>query len=244
VLRNLCGAENIKDSSILKIADDGLSFDLRKGAASKVVYEYRRQEYSATVSLFYNRTFQRNKEGTNVWDGSYSASFHPDYSVLIEVQSNSEIEARRHWLHFDAKYRLDIKKWKAELANAPEEIEAEIEQSLDLQSKALDEDQKDTFKRGDLYKMHTYRDALLGSRGAYILFPGTGEIEEVFIRYPGSRYPLAPFYFPSVGAFQLRPFELKNQSNLEVFLSSALEQIIKSEEYVEEAGFFRLTVGS
>jgi hypothetical protein len=31
---------------------------------------------------------------------------------------------------------------------------------------------------------------------------------------------------------------------LETFLSSVLEQIIKTEEYVEEAGFFRPTIGN
>ena len=28
------------------------------------------------------------------------------------------------------------------------------------------------FKKADLYKMHTYRDAIRGCRGAYVLYPG------------------------------------------------------------------------
>ena len=29
-----------------------------------------------------------------------------------------------------------------------------------------------TFKKEDIYKMHTYRDAIRGCRGAYMLYPG------------------------------------------------------------------------
>jgi predicted component of viral defense system (DUF524 family) len=34
-----------------------------------------------------------------------------------------------------------------------------------------------TYRRGDLYKMHTYRDAIR-ARTVWVLYPGTGELEE------------------------------------------------------------------
>ena len=125
------------------------------------------------------------------------------------------------------------------MEDSPDQVEADIEEDLTSEIQNLDRDQKDTFKRGDLYKMHTYRDALLGSRGAYILFPGSGEDEEIFIRHPGSRYPSAPYHFPSVGAFQLRPYENAGQrNNLEEFLTTVLDQIITTKQYQEEEGRF------
>ena len=30
----------------------------------------------------------------------------------------------------------------------------------------------DIFKNGDIYKMHTYKDSILKSHGAYVLYPG------------------------------------------------------------------------
>lgn len=75
---------------------------------------------------------------------------------------------------------------------------------------------KDKFKNEDVYKMHTYKDALKGTRGAYVLYPGKKdkiyrEIEEDVV--------------PSVGAFPLTPGwsdgENKNQIKLH------LERVLK-----------------
>ncbi len=243
VLRALCGPENVGRSSLMRTSDGGFSLDLRKGTASKLAFDYRRAPGPAMgVSLFYNRTFRRNEEGSGAWDGSYSAGFHPDYSILIEVpRADTAARVTRHWLHFDAKYRLDIRQWHAEIEDTTEAVEVDIEQDLLGQAKSLDADQKDTFKRGDLYKMHTYRDALLGSRGAYILFPGSSEREEIYIRHPGTRYPQASPYVPGVGAFQLRPSNNGEQvSNLGVFIAAVLEQLTGAgtTSYLEEQGLF------
>jgi predicted component of viral defense system (DUF524 family) len=35
------------------------------------------------------------------------------------------------------------------------------------------EERRGIFKRGDIYKMHTYRDALPAARSVWILYPGT-----------------------------------------------------------------------
>lgn len=242
-LRTICGPERLRGSSLVRLSNGGFSLDLRKGAASKLAFEYHHASGpTMSVSLFYNRTFRRNDEGSAIWDGSFSAGFHPDFSILIEVPGHAaHTETTRHWLHFDAKYRLDIRQWRAEIEDTAQAIEVDIEQDLREQANILDADEKDTFKRGDLYKMHTYRDAILGSRGAFILFPGTGQHEEVFIRYPGERYPTASYNFPSVGAFQLRPVNNDDQqSNLEAFIASVLVQlaVTKGRSYMEETGLF------
>jgi hypothetical protein len=237
-LRNICGPENKRKESLLRQSHEGLTLHLRKGVDSRVSFVYRRDPLSPMgVSLFYNRTFRRNPEGKNFWEGSYSAAFHPDYSILIEVPLSTGMDVR-HWLHFDAKYKLDLRKWRNEVSDTPVEVEAEVEQQLPGTSNQ-DAEQKDVYKRSDLYKMHTYRDALLGSRGAYILFPGTGDDEEIFIRYPGARYPGSPYHFPSVGAFQLRPdHSATQQSNLQDFLFEVFKQVSCTEAYDEESAFF------
>src|SRR5205809_7693561 len=57
------------------------------------------------VSLFYNRRFRRPSRNLLSWDGSYTAFFDPDYSISITVDHGAS--AQKHWLHFDAKYRLE-----------------------------------------------------------------------------------------------------------------------------------------
>jgi len=90
-----------------------------------------------------------------------------------------------HWLHFDSKYRLDFSKWKSELS------------STDIAS---------SFKREDIHKMHTYRDAVLGTRGSYVLYPGNERINELYVRNPDKGYRDTALK-PSVGAFPLKPTE-------------------------------------
>jgi hypothetical protein len=77
----------------------------------------------------------------NQLSASYSTPLRPDFSW---------IENERLAVVFDAKFRLD---------------------SADLRSQSTSEEEGARAKREDLYKMHTYRDAL-GVRAALCLYPG------------------------------------------------------------------------
>lgn len=71
------------------------------------------------------------------------------------------------WLHFDAKYRLEA-----------------VGEST-------------TASRDDVLKMHAYRDAIHGSAGAYVLYPGREAVS----------YQAGGALLPGVGAFPLSPSE-------------------------------------
>lgn len=229
VLRAICGHEIAGGGNLIRQTDDGLNVVLRRGTESKVQFRFTDATgRTAVISLFYNRKFERSVN--QVWDGSYSAQLNPDFSVLIDVVADEE---RVHWLHFDAKYRLDLQQWKAEVANNVEVLEA-VESEL-----TTEEDKRNaaTYKRTDLLKMHTYRDALLGSRGSYVLFPGTFDAEEVFIRYPGVEYTEGGQHIPSVGAFQANPSHQTQQSHrLERFIRACVERLVSATGYQEETG--------
>ncbi len=77
----------------------------------------------------------------------------PDATLSVRVLGS----AQHHYLHFDAKYRLDLKQT---LADEPDEADTGSGGS----------------KREDLLKMHAYRDAIRGSAAAYVLFPGSGDV--------------------------------------------------------------------
>ena len=80
--------------------------------------------------------------------GSYSVTFRPDVVV------RKFIEGREHCLVLDAKLKFD----GARL--------------VDLEDYDPD-DWPRSATRADLYKMHTYRDALEHAVGAFVLYPGT-----------------------------------------------------------------------
>jgi predicted component of viral defense system (DUF524 family) len=229
VLRNMCGDELRDAGNLIRETEDGLSVVLRRGTESRVQFRFKdEQGRSALISLYYNRKFERSNN--DVWDGSYSAQLNPDFSILVDVVADPD---RMHWLHFDAKYRLDITQWKSEVSDGTkllEEIENELTTHEDARTSV-------TYKRTDLLKMHTYRDALLGSRGSYVLFPGTENAEDVFIRFPGVEYTENSIPVPSVGAFQASPSHQVTQANrLERFIRTCIEGLVSATGYQEENG--------
>lgn len=234
VLRSVCGGEIESQQSLIREAEDGLSVVLRRGTESRLRFRYQDAEgRSAVVSLFYNRRFVRSPAGSTAWNGSYSANLNPDFSILIDVVADAE-EDRVHWLHFDAKYRLDVDQWRSEITDNLEELPR-----LEAELATNDEDRRisATYKRADLFKMHTYRDALLGSRGSYVLFPGSEHTTEVFIRYPGIEGMDEGRHIPGVGAFQANPSRQNLQSQqVAQFITRCIERLVRGAGYQEETG--------
>ncbi len=142
-----------------------------------VTFIHTRKDKEVTLVLYYNRDFSKIDDSATQWADSYSGVFNPDISISIEMNDTS------HWIHFDAKYRLDLSKFKTELKGG---------------------DPVSSFKQEDIHKMHTYRDAVLGTRGSYVLYPGREQIYQLFVRNPENSYR-DKYCMPSVGAFPLKP---------------------------------------
>lgn len=98
-------------------------------------------------TLIYNRHFAHKK-------GSYSVPLRPDFALMKGDQAR---------VVFDAKFRFEVKP-------LAEEGTEEDEYDMDVASG----DVKRVVKHADLYKMHTYKDAL-GIDLAVVLYPGTEE---------------------------------------------------------------------
>ncbi|MBF8251599.1 MAG: hypothetical protein HW382_1227, partial [Deltaproteobacteria bacterium] len=129
------------------------------------------------VHFYYNRTFcptGRKKELLAC--GSYTHIFRPDYPLVIfpdeyaladrdPLKSEALAENKGHiaYLHFDAKFRVELlnqlfgKEYKS-VSEEESEIPADIQQQLDAEHQETSI--ADIYKRGDLYKMHTYNDAI------------------------------------------------------------------------------------
>lgn len=137
------------------------------------------------VQFSYNRTF---KGGAGFpAQGSWSRQMRPDYTLSLWPDGFEQEEAEKQELithvHFDAKYKVD-----------------HLVQMFGAEEDDLTEDKVSqrtgTYKRGDLLKMHAYRDAIRRSAGAYVIYPGKD-----------NPMPFRGFHelLPGLGAFTLRP---------------------------------------
>ncbi len=109
-------------------------------------------EYLQGVKLYYNKTYSPSK------NTSYSLPMRPDISL----------ETKNGLYIFDAKFKMydnDIK----DIKNAKDK-ESEDKK---LDDRELEENASFTFKHGDIYKMHTYKDSIKNVKSAVMLYPGT-----------------------------------------------------------------------
>ena len=111
------------------------------------------------------------------------------YSTPLRPDVIVEIDGHRH--AFDAKYRLD-----------------RFETSEDNS-----DDGMATYKRADLYKMHTYRDAIARLQTAFVVYPGS---EFVFFDRSGAKCatPMELERPDGVGAIPLRPIDVNPATSL------------------------------
>lgn len=236
ILLEIC--TEVKGGNFLRVSEDGLRVELRKGIRSECRFEFSDSlGVKAQVSLFYNKRFTRPKAPSVSWSGSYTASFDPDFSLRV---SSFNSDASVHWLHFDAKYRLERQQADS-LFNCDEDGDVVGIGAMDYRTEV-----NRVHKQEDLYKMHTYRDAILGSRGAYVLFPGDGVGGEhmqpkpnFFVRHPSALGGFGTHRIPSVGAFDLAPGGKPEQTAaIGELLRVVLEAVCSGAAYDEESGVF------
>ena len=174
-----------------------------KGKRSSKKFKFNVRGHDVIIELFYNLTFSDKSDYH-----SYSLAFKPDYTLLITTPVN------QHFIHFDAKYRSEL-----EIINFYEKIgeksNSEIEKEIDKRDSL--EEKEYVFKDADIYKMHTYKDSILSTSGAYVLYPGTK-----------SKYFLQEdLIIPSVGAFSLTPGNTEvEEDNLARFIKIVIETLL------------------
>ena len=146
------------------------------------------------VDLHYNKTFDLKHKKFM----SYSLPLKPDFSIIV---SNRSFSDRKFVINFDAKYKT---KPKINLNYTNDEL---------LYTDCWE---------FDVYKMHTYRDALIHSWGSYVLFPGKKEalyIKPIELLDTDISWK---FKIPSVGAIPLIPGSDKDEQ-----LDNKLSEILK-----------------
>jgi predicted component of viral defense system (DUF524 family) len=202
-------------SDLIEKRDDGLHLKLRRDQEEILSGIVEKPELGRRfrVEFHFNETFSDK-------NASWSHSMRPDCSLRIaplEGEQESFFYGEDVWVHFDAKYRYDVNEDKSD------EEEQMIQQTKGVPVR-------------DLNKMHTYRDAIRRSSGAYVIYPGD-EGKETYQKYHE--------ILPGLGAFSLRPTDPNHESDvrsglhtIRSFIDEILEHIADQRTEHERARYW------
>jgi predicted component of viral defense system (DUF524 family) len=184
---------------------DGLNLMVKQGKHTALSGVFNSGNRNLKIKFSYNRTF---KGGTNYKEkkaGSFTTTLRPDYTLSVWPAEFEEHKAEENELivhiHFDAKYKVVQFEYNTTDSGLEEEEENE---------------QKGTYKNVDLLKMHTYKDAIRRTGGAYVLYPGSEKKE------------IRGFHeiIPGLGAFAINPSENNTGINdLSRFIDLVIENL-------------------
>lgn len=206
---------------LVHVSRDAMDLDLRYGKASRFCGSVSRLGRTLKLELWFNRTFGKR----NGVAASWSRPMRPDCSLLISPVCYSGHSVEPVWLHFDAKYRVDSLR---EIMTPTFET---IEQEINFVDRRSDAERRGDARTDDLAKMHTYRDALRRSAGAYILYPGeSGELSQEYHEL-----------LPGLGAFALKPAHTDQSDGLPLlrkFLSDVIDHVSLQTSQHERSRFW------
>ena len=188
---------------------DHINLNIVQGKTQMVRGKQATYSRLLNVAFYYNRSFNKvsEKEDPIHKAGSWTMTMRPDYTLSLWPGNITEEEAERQELivhiHFDAKYRLN----KIMLVDSDTESETDFDLKEEKQQQELN-----IYKRGDLLKMHAYKDAIRRTSGAYVLYPGEKNRE------------LRGFHeiIPGLGAFRIRPAYWQEDS---IYLKQFLAEV-------------------
>src|SRR5699024_1507824 len=190
--------------NFIEETNDKLGLKLKQGKHLPLEGIFETKNRKLHVQFSFNKTFSGDNEYPS--GGSWTRSMRPDYTLSIwpfgitEEQANAQ-ELIVH-LHFDAKYKVE--NLTTLFGQEDENLDQEKEQ-----------ERKGTYKRADLLKMHSYRDSIRRTAGAYILYPG-GEGKKEWRGFHE--------IVPGLGAFTMKPNrENDGSTELRNFLKDVIQ---------------------
>ena len=198
-----------------------------KPVGSKPIYVIRTAS-GLLIALYYNRTFNGRKSEAAPRTPSYSVELKPDYTVEIiktkdgglqvknrdtymalrdQIENQPEKGGATSYIHFDAKFRIN---------NVRE----------------LSEEDPTKAKPADIYKMHTYNEAIYGTVTSIILYPGKAPNEKKGDE--DAMYTKFTDLVPGVSALAVRPDkEATGNACSERAIDTLKERLIKIIELID-----------
>lgn len=239
VIKLMEGCESLEAGETPFISTDRekLTVSLKEGKQSCQAFVIR--NLGTRINLYYNRTFAPTDFHTTKYEGSYSRPFRPDYTLAIFPDKyhggidGGERKAVKDgeviYIHFDAKYRItDLTSFVGKGNDSNEFGESEF-----IDEKAAEV--SNTYKRGDLLKMHTYNDAIRRTIGSYVLYPGDAATSE-----SGKKvFSLYDEILPGVGAFAIKPsISAQGENELRDFITSLIAEKSKGNSRLNRLKYY------
>lgn len=223
--------EPLTKKDLVDIEDEKIDLSLKQGKMRMV--SGRQETFSRwlNVAFYYNRTFSNatGKEDPIHEAGSWSMTMRPDYTLSLWPGLIDEKEAEKQELithiHFDAKYRLN------KILLEDKDVDKNINDDL---AEEKQEQELKIYRRGDLLKMHAYKDAIRRTSGAYVLYPGNDP-----------RDVLRGFHeiVPGLGAFCIRPGHWQEDSVcLKNFLSEVKAHLLDRTSDREKLSYYQYDI--
>jgi predicted component of viral defense system (DUF524 family) len=217
LMKKVFEIDPVSIDELIEKTNDGLGLKLKQGQHIAVKGIFNGKTRKLNVEFSYNRTFRGEMKYPD--SGSWTKNMRPDYTLSIwpydiDSQDEAEKEELIVHIHFDAKYKID------KLTNI-------FFDDINLDEEKSDQS-KGTYKRADLLKMHSYRDAIRRTGGAYILYPGD-QTSNLFGYHE---------IIPGLGAFPMRPSKTDTgEIELEIFINDVLHHFMNRTSQREKAAF-------
>lgn len=216
LLRELFDIEPDDIKNLITETKDGLGLQLRQGKHTPLKGIYAAKNRKLNIEFSYNRSFSGKKDYPH--GGSWTMDMRPDYTLTVWpygiTQHQAETEELIVHIHFDAKYKIDnLSTIFGDISNT-KHSEEEMQEELTAEKNEII---KGNVKRVDLLKMHSYKDAIRRTGGAYILYPGS------------EKYSRKGFHeiIPGLGAFAISPSDSNDSSKeLKIFLNEVIEHFL------------------
>jgi hypothetical protein len=220
ILGNKFKLETYTVHDLIERSKDGFNLKLKAGQAFAIRGHTQDSFRPIDMRFSYNRTFSFVENRAE--EGSWTRSMRPDFTLSLWPSAFTADQAEQQELmvhiHFDSKYKV----------NSPDELFGASNESM--QEEQINQ-RRGLYKRADLLKMHTYRDAIRRSEGSYILYPGVAD--KVWERF----YEV----LPGVGAFAVRPTvdgQAEGKENLSLFIDDILNHIRNRATRREKLSFY------
>ncbi len=222
LVKEVFDIEPVSTESLFAKTGDGIGLMLKQGKHFPIKGVYNGGTRKLEVEFSYNRTFKGGRNGGAEYPnaGSWSRDLRPDYTLSIWPfgisAKEAEVEELIVHIHFDAKYKID-----------------NLQTIFGKDGEIINEDEEEskitgTYKRTDILKMHTYRDAIRRTAGAYVLYPGS-EPNNI----SGFREIL-----PGLGAFPIQPSKENNGTvALKKFLNDVIEHFLNRASQREKLAY-------
>jgi len=220
VLAEVFDLDQPASASLIEKTKDGFGLKLKSGKHLALSSTYTAGGgRKLRVKFSYNRTFSRkggDEDKNFPVAGSWTERMRPDYTITLWPDGFTEEDAEKQevivHVHFDAKYRVenitDMFGKTDESFASDEVLEEDAAEEKNCQREGH-------YKRADLLKMHTYKDAIRRTAGAYVLYPGT----------KSKNWRGFHEIVPGLGAFGIRPTEDNDDGTEDI--KAFIQEIVK-----------------